>query len=79
MIRKFMTHVLPQVIKPLRIVWNQVIGFMFLVFAVFGVRHVYRSYMESNFFHLLVSGSFCALMTFFGISSFLRAYKASKS
>jgi hypothetical protein len=79
MLKKFLHHVLPGVIKPLRIVWNQVIGFLFLVFAVFSAREIYRSYMEANIVRLLISGFFGALMTWFGISSFWRARKISRS
>lgn len=31
---KFLSHVLPAILRPLRVLWNQVIGFVFLVFAV---------------------------------------------
>ena len=32
--RKFATHVVPEVVRPARIIWNQAIGGIFLVFAV---------------------------------------------
>jgi hypothetical protein len=79
MLKKFLHHVLPRVIKPLRIVWNQAIGFLFLVLAVLSARPIYRSYMEANVVRLLISGIFGALMTWFGISSFWRAWRISRS
>ena len=84
MIRKFFAHVLPSVIKPLTVIWNQMIGFIFLVFAVFSGRSIYKSITEFNgdgqsVFRLALSGIFAVLMTFFGISSFLRARRISKS
>jgi hypothetical protein len=84
MIRKFLTHVLPGIIKPLRVVWNQVIGFMFLVFAVFSARSIYRAVTTfdgdgESIFRLAFTGIFSVLMAFFGITSFLRARKINRS
>jgi hypothetical protein len=84
MVKKFFSHVLPGVMKPLRVVWNQIIGFMFLVFAIFSLRHVYKSFMEFNgdgnsIFRLAISGIFGLIMGIYGISSFWRARKISRS
>jgi hypothetical protein len=84
MIKKFFSHVMPGVMKPLRVVWNQVIGFLFLMFAVLSFRSVYKSYTEFNgggqsIFQLTISVLFVLIMSFFGITSFLRARKISRS
>ena len=84
MIKKFFTHVMPGVLKPLRVVWNQVIGFMFIVFAIFSLRHVYKSLSEfdgggNSVFRLAISGIFGLIMGIYGISSFWRARKISRS
>ncbi len=84
MIRKFFAHVVPSVIKPLKVIWNQMIGFTFLVFAVFSGRSVYKSVVEfdggsESIFRVGLTIIFALLMTFFGVSSFLRARKISRS
>ena len=39
--REFVKHIIPAILKPARILWNEVIGFLFLFFAVvFGFKTV---------------------------------------
>jgi hypothetical protein len=87
MLRKsaqFLQYVLPAVIRPLTILWNQVIGFVFLVFAVWsGVRtaHSIRSLSggTGNVGEVAVAAFFTAIMAGFGIHSFYKARKISKT
>jgi len=75
--RKFIGHVLPGVIRPVHILWNQVIGFVFIVLAiVFGFR-VIRGGEPAGL--QLVGALFALLMAWFGVSSFWKARKISKS
>ncbi len=81
--RQFLGHVLPAVIRPLRVVWNQVIGFFFLVLAAAAVPRAIHSAREfdgepRSLFRLLVSAIFITFMTGFGIHSFWRAHKVPK-
>jgi len=87
--REFVRHVVPAVLKPARTLWNEIIGFFFLCFAViFGFKAV-RTYLdlasaspEESTAHLvrLAMTVFCTLlMLYFGISSFMRARKISRS
>lgn len=82
--RQFVQHVFPSVIRPLRVLWNEVVGFLFLVLAIWasasGVRAV-REFDGSprSLFRVTLTGIFIVLMAGFGISSFLRARKISKS
>jgi hypothetical protein len=77
MAKKFLGHVIPGVARPIHILWNQVIGFIFIVLAlVFGVRLV-RGNEPAGL--QLVGGLFVLLIAWFGISSFLKARKISKS
>jgi hypothetical protein len=81
--RQFLQHVLPAVIRPLRILWNQIIGFVFLVLAVwFGIATVHgiRNYEGGGESVLRVlGGAFLLLLTGgFAVESFWRARKASK-
>jgi type VI protein secretion system component VasK len=66
------------------VAWNQIIGFFFLVLAAWAVPHTVRTAREFNgdaesLFRLLISGVFVALMAGFGIQSFWRARKVTKS
>jgi len=75
--KQFVSHVLPAIIRPIHILWNQIIGFVFLVLAlVFG----YRSFSGKEPGTIQVTGgAFAVLLAWFGISSFVRARKISKS
>jgi hypothetical protein len=77
MAKKFLGHVMPGVIRPIHILWNQVIGFIFFVLAiVFGYR-IIRGGEPLGL--QLVGTLFALLMAWFGISSFWKARKISKS
>jgi purine-cytosine permease-like protein len=77
MAKKFLGHVIPGVIRPIHILWNQVIGFVFMVLAVvFGYR-VIRGREPVGL--QLVGALFVLLMAWFGASSFWKARKISKS
>lgn len=87
--REFVRHVVPAVIKPARTLWNEVIGFFFLCLALLfgsGAVRSYLSFIEASaeqaagdLLRLLIA-TFCTfLMLYFGISSFRRARKISRS
>jgi hypothetical protein len=77
MAKKFIGHVVPGVIRPIHILWNQVIGFIFIVLAVvFGFR-VFRGNEPPGL--QIVGALFVILIAWFGISSFWKARKISKS
>ena len=77
MAKKFVGHVLPGIIRPIHILWNQVIGFIFIVLAiVFG----YRVIRGGEPLGLQLAGAlFVLLIAWLGISSFWKARKISKS
>jgi hypothetical protein len=85
----FLKHIVPAIVKPIHALWNEVIGFLFLSFAgVFGfrtvsyVRQLQRSTDATSGGALLrvVMAGFCTLLLgWFGVSSFLRARKISRS
>ncbi len=85
-IKQFLAHVIPGVIRPLRILWNEVIGFVFLVLAVWAVPSSIRAYREfaqsgdhDSLFHVVLAGLFSVIMAWFGVTSFLRARKINRS
>jgi hypothetical protein len=80
MAKKFLGYVLPGVVRPISILWNQVIGFFFLVLAIMPVHSIIRDWgKEDTGPRLALEISFGALMAIFGIHSFLKARKISKS
>jgi hypothetical protein len=84
MISQFFGHVLPGIIRPLHTLWNQMIGFLFIVLAVWPIPsaiHYIRHFQEDpdNLVRIVLSFAFAAAMGSFGIASFLRARKISRS
>ncbi len=87
--RVFLQHVVPAIVKPARALWNEVIGFFFLCFAgLFGFKAVgyARDYFRAGtgggngeLVRLLMAGFCTLLMAWYGISSFRRARKISRS
>jgi hypothetical protein len=80
---EFVRHVVPQVIRPIRSLWHEVIGFLFLSIAFLaglsGFRVARNLEDPANLFRLIVTVIFVLIMAGFGISSFLRARKISRS
>jgi len=74
----------PAVIKPIRALWNEVIGFLFIVIAI---PFFFKGYQIVNRFDgsigAILSVGMCAFMTIlmaaYGISSFRKARKISRS
>ncbi len=84
MIKKFFQHVIPGILKPLRVLWNEVIGFLFLAFAVWSVPSAYRNIRDfrgdpDSLFRAILSCVFALIMIYFGVTSFMRARKISRS
>jgi hypothetical protein len=82
-IRKFLSHVLPGVLVPLRVLWNQIIGFVFVVLAVWSAPSAYRHIRDydggpESLFKVLLTVCFAAVMGFFGFLSFFKARKIGK-
>lgn len=84
LISKFVSHVVPGVIKPLHALWNEVIGFLFLVFAALSGFYVFRAVRSFNgdvegLGRVVFPALFGLAMAYFGISSFLKARKITRS
>lgn len=82
--REFVRHVLPNVLRPLRTLWNEIIGFLFIVLGLWAVPSVFRAWQEfegdgRGLFRIVIVCSFSLIMFYFGLSSFLRAKRISKS
>jgi hypothetical protein len=82
--RKFLGFVLPAVIKPARTLWHEVIGFVFVSMAIIFIFSGFRALRQFDGsigaivrMAMLV---FCVcLLGGYGISSFLRARRISRS
>ena len=76
--KRFAQHVVPEVVRPARVIWNQAIGALFLLLAtpaLFKAVQLYRT-LETDpksGFGLVLALIFVAVMLFFGIASFLKA------
>jgi hypothetical protein len=78
--KQLLGHIIPGVVRPLHILWNQVIGFFFIVLALIPVPSVIRNWGKGGSGgHLVLSLCFILLMGWFGVSSFWQARKISKS
>ncbi len=82
--QKFAKHVVPQVVKPARVIWNQVIGVAFLAFGVPAVFKAITFYREialdpRNSGRFFFAALFGLVMVLFGVGSFLRARRISRS
>ena len=77
--KKFLGHVIPGVIKPIHILWNQVIGFFFIVLALLPIHSIVRDWgRDDSTPRLALEIPFALIMAGFGVHSFLRARKISK-
>ncbi len=84
LISQFIKHVVPGVIRPLMVLWNEIIGFIFIVLAVLIAFSTYRRAQNftgdiGGLLILVVSFTFAALLGAYGISSFRKARKISRS
>lgn len=82
--KQFATTVLPAIVKPLRVLWNEIIAFLFFALAVMGLANAWRSYANlerdpDNLIRMLLTGSFGLVMLGYGIYSFVRAKKIGRS
>ena len=79
MVKRFLGYVLPGIIRPLHTLWNQVIGFVFICLAVVAIPSVIRFWRATDFARMGITLAFVAIMGAYGISSFLKARKISRS
>jgi hypothetical protein len=74
--RKFAQHVVPEVVRPARVIWNQAIGAVFMLFAI---SFAWYAIAQHNNVAAVIGGAFLtAVMTFFGVTSFLKARRIAR-
>ena len=82
--RQFVRHVVPEVLRPARTLWHEVIGFLFLALAVLPIPAAIREFRSfdgqpGTIVRLALTVAFVVIMGGYGISSFRRARKISRS
>ena len=80
----FVRHVLPAAVKPVHSLWHEVIGFVFVVFAIIAGFAGFRTYRHfagdtGDLVRMIMCGIFVVIMGAYGVSSFLKARKISRS
>jgi len=80
----FVSHVVPGVVRPMRVLWNEIIGFVFIVLAIAMVPGMLRAIREleterGSPGRLAIAAGFVLMLLYFGVTSFLRARKISRS
>lgn len=82
--QEFLRHVLPAAIRPARTLWHELIGFLFLALAVWPIPSAVRTVRNfdgetGSLMRLGMIFVFVVVMGGYGISSFMRARRISRS
>lgn len=82
--RRFFGFVVPAVMKPARTLWHEILGFVFVLMAITFVLSGFRAIRQFDgspgaVARLAMLGIGVCLLGGYGISSFLRARKISRS
>jgi uncharacterized membrane protein len=75
---KFVKHLLPA-LKPVHSLWHEVLGFVFLVFAATASWKVIHNQATLGPVQLAILILFIVVMAVYGVSSFLKARRISRS
>jgi len=76
--QRFAQHVVPEVVRPARVIWNQAIGAVFFLFAAVAFGYSYNYYQQNNPVAFGFAIVFGLVMGFFSLTSFLQARKIAR-
>jgi TRAP-type C4-dicarboxylate transport system permease small subunit len=76
---KFVKHVLPAAVKPVHSLWHEILGFIFLAVAAIATWKVARNSASMSPGRLALIVPFIVVTAAYGISSFLKARRISRS
>lgn len=82
--RKFAGTVLPGVIKPLRVLWNEIVAFAFFLLAATAVPSTYKAIRDFNgniesLMRIALTSVFILVMSGYGVYSLLRARRIGRT
>jgi cytochrome c oxidase subunit IV len=66
-------------VKPVHSLWHEVLGFIFLAVAALGISYVVRKFATLGFGRLALIIPFIVVTAGYGISSFRKARRISRS
>ena len=76
---KFVKHVLPAAVKPVHSLWHEILGFVFLMVAVTAGWQLYRHAATLGPGRIAIIIPLIVVTTGYGVSSFLKARRISRS
>lgn len=76
---KFAKHVLPAAVKPVHSLWHQILGVVFLSIAASCIWEILRHTKSLGTGRIVILGIFILILIPYGISSFLKARRISRS
>ena len=77
--KQFVKHVIPATVKPIHALWHEVLGFIFLSFAGIGGFRIWQRAGQTPLTETILVGVFVLVMAGYGISSWRKARRISKS
>lgn len=75
----FVKHVVPAAVKPLHSLWHEMLGFIFLLFAIVGGYRMWREAGNMSPVRFALVGIFVLVMAVYGVLSILKARRISRS
>jgi hypothetical protein len=76
---RFVKHVVPAAVKPLHSLWHEVLAFVFLCAAVLAGFRMWQDRADMTPVKFVMMGIFVLVTLGYGISSFLKARRISRS
>ena len=82
-VKAFFSSAIPGVIKPLRILWNEMIAFVFAIFAIILGFQVFRDFTRldgssGKLGKIVLLAIFAFVMAVYAVQSFVRSKKISR-
>ena len=76
---RFAKHVVPAAFKPVHSLWHEILGFVFMVFGFLALWRVIHNPAALGPMQMAILLIFSVVMILYGVSSFLKARRISRS